>query len=129
MCELSNIQRSLPMPIETIVAHHAIENKHAIDKRSPIGNWEIYSWGDGNFPGMAAISAITALQIGATLSPVPADKVALNKAAEYLLDALASQLKSFHQALNARADRANDERTRSYPSLSQRIGPGCSGRV
>jgi hypothetical protein len=117
------------MPVETTVAHGAAGNKHVIDKKSPIGNWEIHSWGDGQFPGMAAISAITALQIGATLSPVPADKVALNKAAEYLLDALASQLKSFHQALNARADRANTERTLSFPSLSQRIGPDYSRRV
>jgi len=50
---------------------------------------------------MAAISAITTLQIGATLTPIPADQVALNKAAEYLLNTLASQLKSFQQALTA----------------------------
>jgi hypothetical protein len=35
------------------------------------------------------------------LTPIPADQVALNKAAEYLLDALASQLKPFLQALAA----------------------------
>jgi hypothetical protein len=49
---------------------------------------------------MAAVSAITALQIGATLTPVSADQIALNKAAEYLLDMLAPQVKSFWQALN-----------------------------
>ncbi len=43
--------------------------------------------------------AITTLQIGATLTPIPADQIALYKAAEYLLDALASQLKPFQQAL------------------------------
>lgn len=89
------------MPVGTTFVHDAINNKRVIKKRSPIGNWEIHSWGDGKFSGMAAVSAITALQIGATLTPIHADKVALNKAVEYLLDALASQLKSFQQALTA----------------------------
>jgi hypothetical protein len=48
---------------------------------------------------MAAISAITALQVGATLTPVPEDQVALNEAAKYLSATLARQLKSFQQAL------------------------------
>jgi len=90
------------MPVETTAAaHDAITDKRVFEKRSSIGNWEIHSWGDGKFSGMAAISAITTLQIGATLTPIPADQVALNKAAEYLLDTLASQLKSFQQALTA----------------------------
>jgi hypothetical protein len=90
------------MPVETTAAaHDAITDKRVFEKRSPIGNWEIHSWGDGKFSGMAAISAITTLQIGATLTPIPADRVALNKAAEYLLNTLASQLKSFQQALTA----------------------------
>jgi len=50
---------------------------------------------------MAVVSAITTLQIGATLTSAPADRIALNKAAEYLSDTLASQLKSFQQALIA----------------------------
>ena len=85
----------------TTVAQGAIRNKLAIDKRSQIGNWEIHSWGNGKFSGMAAVSAITALQIGATLTPVSADQIALNKAAEYLLDTLAPQVRSFWQALSA----------------------------
>jgi hypothetical protein len=89
------------MPVGTSVTHDAITDKRVFKKRSPIGNWEIHAWGDGKFAGMAAVSAITALQIGATLTPVPADQVALNKAVEYLLDTLASQLKSFQQALTA----------------------------
>jgi hypothetical protein len=89
------------MPVETTVAHDAIADKRVFEKRSPIGNWEIHSWGDGKFSGMAAISAITTLQIGATLTPILADQVALNKAAEYLLNTLAPQLKSFQQALTA----------------------------
>jgi len=89
------------MPVETTVAHDAIPDKRGLKKRGPTGNWEIHSWGDGRFSGMAAVSAITALQVGATLTPIAADQVALNKAAEYLLDALASQIKSFQQALTA----------------------------
>lgn len=89
------------MPIEIVTARKAIDDKPATDKKTSIGNWEVHSWGHGKFPGMAAVSAITTLQIGATLSPLPADKIALNNAVEYLMDALSSQLKSFQQALAA----------------------------
>ena len=89
------------MPAGTAVAQGAISNKRAIAKKSQFGNWEIHAWGDGKFSGMAAVSAITTLQIGATLTPVSADQIALNKAAEYLLDTLASQVKSFLQAVTA----------------------------
>jgi hypothetical protein len=105
------------MPIETAVAYDATDYKHAIHRRSPIGNWEIHSWGDAKFPGMAAVSAITSLQIGATLSPVAADKIALNKAADYLMAALASQIESFQQALaadrSARAEFRDCEKLRN----------------
>ena len=83
------------MPVESTVAHGAIANKQVIEKRNPVGSWEIHSWGDGKSSGMAAVSAITTLQIGATLTPIPEDQIALNRAAEYLMDALASQLKPF----------------------------------
>ena len=86
------------MPAETTVADDA-SNKPTLENRSPVGSWEMHSWGNGKFSSMAVVSAITTLQIGATLAPIPADQVALNKAAEYLLDALASQLKPFLQAL------------------------------
>src|SRR6202140_1762833 len=89
------------MSEETTVAHDAGNNKRAIDKRSPVGSWEIHSWGHGKSSGMAAVSAITTLQIGATLSPIAADHIALNKAAEYLLDALAPQLSVFLRTLVA----------------------------
>jgi hypothetical protein len=89
------------MPIEIVTAREVRDEKRNTDKKSPIGNWEVHSWGHGKFPGMAAVSAITTLQIGATLSPLPADKIALNNAVEYLMDALAVQLKSFQQALAA----------------------------
>lgn len=87
------------MPGGTTAAQAAIRDKSVVDKKSQIGDWEIHSWGNGKFSGMAAVSAITALQIGATLTPVSADQIALNKAAEYLLDTLATQVRSFWQAL------------------------------
>jgi hypothetical protein len=89
------------MPAGTTDAHETVDSKGFSDTIRPIGNWEVHSWGDGEFPGMAAVSAITTLQVGATLTTVPADKIALNKAAEYLMDALAPQLKSFQRALSA----------------------------
>lgn len=83
------------------VARDTTDNKRTIGTRSRVGDWKIYSWGDGEFPGMAAASAIMTLQVGATLTAVPADRIAMNKAVEYLMDALAPQLKSFQQALSA----------------------------
>jgi hypothetical protein len=103
------------MPIETAVAYDATDHKHAIHRKSPVGNWEIHSWGDAKFPGMAAVSAITALQVGATLSPVAADKIALNKAVDYLMSALAPQLESFQQALAA------DRSTRAERSYREKL--------
>jgi hypothetical protein len=64
---------------------------------------------------MAAVSAITALQVGATLSPAPADKIALNNAVEYLMGALAPQLESFQQALAA------DRSTRAERSYREKL--------
>lgn len=84
------------MPAVTAV-QDAIDNTRTINKSGPIGNWEIHSWGDGAAPGMAAVSAITTLQVGATLASTPEDQIAMNEAAEYLKKALASQLKSFQQ--------------------------------
>ena len=79
----------------------ATDDRQPINRKSPIGNWEIHSWGDGASPGMAVISAITTLQVGATLTNVPADKIAMNEAVKYLKKALAPQLKSFQQKLSA----------------------------
>jgi hypothetical protein len=98
--DFKTFEGAFPMPQGTTVAQAAIRNKSGVDKKSQVGNWEIHSWGNGKFSGMAAVSAITALQIGATLTSVSADQIALNKAAEYLLDMLAPQVKSFWQALN-----------------------------
>jgi hypothetical protein len=89
------------MPAITGV-HDATDNTRTINRSSPIGNWEIHSWGDGAVPGMAVVSAITTLQVGATLATTPADKIAMNEAVEYLKSALAPQLKSFQQRLSTR---------------------------
>ena len=74
-------------------------NSRPEDESAQIGQWAIHCWGDSNSPGMAAISAIATLQLSATLSDVPSDKTALNKAAEYLKKRLASQIKSFQESL------------------------------
>jgi hypothetical protein len=50
---------------------------------------------------MAALSAIATLQLGATLAESPADKIAMSKAAEYLTNALALQLRIFQQVLTS----------------------------
>jgi hypothetical protein len=71
------------------------------DKRTQVGDWAVHSWGNAKLPGMAAISAIATLQLSATLSEVPIDKIALNKAAKYLTKALASQIESFQKSLIA----------------------------
>ena len=87
------------MPITDV--QDPIDAQRPVSRMSPIGNWEIHSWGDGAVPGMAVISAITTLQVGATLAAMPEDKAAMNEAAEYLKNALRPQLKSFQQRVAA----------------------------
>jgi hypothetical protein len=99
------------MPVGTTVADGAKDKKTAIDRKNPIGNWEIHCRGNGSSSGMAVLSAITTLQIGATLAPLPEDQVALNKAAEYLLSALAPQLKLLLQTLTPDHSKPQNEAT------------------
>jgi hypothetical protein len=99
------------MPVGTTVADGAMDKKTAIDRKNPIGNWEIHCRGNGSSSGMAVLSAITTLQIGATLAPLPEDQVALNRAAEYLLGALACQLKSLLQTLDTDYSKRQNEAT------------------
>jgi hypothetical protein len=79
----------------------ATDNNSVGEKKNQNGDWAVHSWGNARFPGIAAISAIATLQLSATLSEVPEDQIAMNKAAEYLAEALASQIKSFREALVA----------------------------
>jgi hypothetical protein len=81
------------------------DNQRSLKNRSAAGNWEIHSRGRADLPGMAVISAITALQVGATLAKATADQIALTKAAEYLTNVLAAQLKSIQQTLAADGSR------------------------
>jgi hypothetical protein len=94
------------MPIETATVHATVDgatnHNHAVDKTSSIGEWEVHSWGNSRVPGMAALSAIATLQLGATLAEDPADSLTLNRAAEYLTSALGHQLKALQQKLAAR---------------------------
>jgi hypothetical protein len=79
----------------------ATDNNHIEEKKIQNGDWAVHSWGNAKFPGIAAISAIATLQLSATLSEVPEDQIAMNKAAEYLTEALASQIRSFREAFAA----------------------------
>jgi hypothetical protein len=81
--------------VQAVVDHH----HHAVDKRSRAGNWEVHFWGNERLPGMAAASAIATLQLGATLTNAPEDKIAMSKAAEYLTRALEPQLRIFRRTL------------------------------
>jgi hypothetical protein len=94
------------MPIRTATGRATVDgatdHNHSVDKASSIGEWEVHSWGNGNVPGMAALSAIATLQLGATLAEDPADSMTLDLAAEYLTSALAYQLKALQQKLAAR---------------------------
>jgi hypothetical protein len=89
------------MPATTDVPD-ATDHRRPINKKSAVGDWEIHSWGHGAFPGMAILSAITTLQVGATLATDLADKIALNQAADSLKNTLTPQLKSFQRILSAR---------------------------
>ena len=88
------------MSIGFATAHEATDHNHTAGRSRLIGDWEVHTWG-GRLPGMAAVSAIATLQLGATLTDVPAEKAALNKAVEYLTNVLAPQLKAFQQGLVA----------------------------
>jgi hypothetical protein len=65
-------------------------------KNAQVGDWAIHSWGNSK---LAAVSTIATLQLSATLCETSADKIAMNKAAEYLAKELASQIKSFQKAM------------------------------
>jgi hypothetical protein len=87
------------MSIEFAAVQDVTDNHHAVGKRSGAGDWEVHFWGDDRLPGMAAVSAIATLQLSATLTEVPEDKIAMSKAAEYLTRVLAPQVKAFQRAL------------------------------
>jgi hypothetical protein len=97
------------MPVGTTVADGAMDKNPAIDRKNLIGNWEIHCRGNGRSSGMAVLSAITTLQIGATLAPLPEDQIALNRAADYLLSALAPQLKFLLQTLASDYSKSQNE--------------------
>jgi hypothetical protein len=89
------------MSIEFATPQAAVDHYHAVDKTSHAGDWEVHFWGLDRLPGMAAVGAIATLQLGATLTEIPEEKIAMSKAAEYLTRALAPQLKIFQRALVA----------------------------
>ena len=53
------------MPMETPSRVIQLDNKALSTREAQLGSREIHSWGMVKPPGMAAVSAITTLQIGA----------------------------------------------------------------
>jgi hypothetical protein len=76
-----------------------------IDRRTLIGDWEGGQWGDGKFPGIAAVSAIATLREGARVTEDESARTALNKAADKLTLDLSDQINSFQRALGSAAKR------------------------
>jgi hypothetical protein len=87
------------MPTGNAALPDTADYNFAVDKKSPVGDWEIHACGDGRLPGMAVVSAIATLQLGATLAEATEDKIAMNEAVEYLTKTFASQLKIFRETL------------------------------
>ena len=93
----------MPIKITTIygATFITINQSHLIDKRSLVGDWEGAAWGDGKFPGIAAVAAIATLELGAMLTENAEVRNALNNAAAGLTETLALQVESFQRALAA----------------------------
>ena len=68
--------------------------------QSFIGDWEGGRWGDGKFPGIAAVAAVATLRFGATLTNEVAVRNTLTAAADQLSVVLAAQIEKFVQALS-----------------------------
>jgi hypothetical protein len=68
--------------------------------QSFIGDWENGRWGDGKFPGIAAVAAVATLRLGATLTDVAATRNTLTAAADELTTTLGAQIATFVEALN-----------------------------
>jgi hypothetical protein len=74
-----------------------------LPSQSFIGDWEGGRWGDGKFPGIAAVAAVATLRLGATLADEGAIRNILTAAADDLANTLTTQIEAFTQALNEAA--------------------------
>jgi len=74
-----------------------------LPSQSFIGDWEGRWWGDGKFPGIAAVSAIATLRLGAELTAELPIRNNLTEAADKLSLLLADQIELFVQALKVAA--------------------------
>ncbi len=74
---------------------------HRIPLQSLIGDWEGNAWGDGEFPGFAAVSTIALLTYQATLAADPEIAEALTRAADELTRSLSGEIESFRSALES----------------------------
>ena len=71
--------------------------------QSLIGDWEGGRWGDGKFPGIAAVAAVAALRFGASLTEDSVVSRQLIAAADQLAGLLTEQITAFEKAISAKA--------------------------
>jgi len=76
-----------------------ITGPHRIPLQSLIGDWEGNAWGDGKFPGFAAVSTIALLKYQAKVALSPEIGKAFSQAADALTQSLGVQIASFQNAL------------------------------
>jgi hypothetical protein len=71
-----------------------------IPLQSLIGDWENGRWGDGKFPGLAAVSTIALLKYQAKSTSVSELSKVFGEAAENLTSLLEKEIVSFQNALD-----------------------------
>ena len=93
---------STPIQVITVSGATIISvGENHLPMQSFIGDWEGDRWGDGKFPGIAAVAAVATLRLGATLTDVAATRGTLTAAADELTNTLGAQIEAFVQALEA----------------------------
>jgi hypothetical protein len=76
---------------------------HRLPLQSLIGDWENGRWGDGKFPGFAAVSTIALLTYQATVAATPEIGRVFSQAADNLTRSLGGEVESFQRALSESA--------------------------
>jgi len=85
------------------IAFATVGAVHRVPLRSLIGDWEVNAWGDGKFPGFAAVSTVALLRYPATVAMSPEIGKAFRQAADELTKSLGRQIESFQSALEGTA--------------------------
>jgi hypothetical protein len=76
---------------------------HRVPLQSLIGDWEGNAWGDGKFPGFAAVSTVALLRYQSSIAENPAVGKVFSQAADELTKSLGVQIDTFQRALNGAA--------------------------